>query len=158
MNDLLLRLSQWRWRGIENQVHKFSLILEFWSREIKCEWASLKCNVPSLVFVVFIFYIKNVCLVPKRAKVIREEKSLIFNDSRSLPSLRDFIGNCFDISSAVNYFNDASTTLNSYLWKWFSSLICGTPEHININTIQRSRRTSFAIILKSKLNLFPKKY
>lgn len=39
--------------------------------------------------------------------------------------------------------------------KVISSLICTTPEHININTIQRSRRMSFAIVLKSKLNLSP---
>ena len=39
------------------------------------------------MFVVFIFYIKNLCVVPKRAKVIRDENSLILNDSYSLPSL-----------------------------------------------------------------------
>lgn len=111
----------------------------------------------SLCYPYLFFYIKNLCVAPKRAKVIRDKKkSLILSDSYALLSLKNFIGNCFDISSAVNYFNDFSTTFNSYLWKWFSSLICATPEHININTIQRSRRMSFAIVLKSKLNLSQK--
>lgn len=44
--------------GITNHLYKFSLIPEFWSGETTCEWASLKCNSPSLEFVVFIFTLK----------------------------------------------------------------------------------------------------
>lgn len=41
--------------GINNQIYRFSLIPEFWSRKIKGEWASIKC-IPSLVCAVFIFF------------------------------------------------------------------------------------------------------
>lgn len=44
--------------GIKNQVYKFSLIPEFLSGETMCEWASLQCNIPFLVFVDFIFTLK----------------------------------------------------------------------------------------------------
>lgn len=74
--------------GTQDQIYKLSLIPKFWCwKTNKKEWASIKYNVPSLVFVVFIFYIKNLCVVPKKAKVIRDENSLILNDSYSLPSL-----------------------------------------------------------------------
>lgn len=68
-------LEKMKREGIKNQIYRFSLISEFWSWKTKSEWASIKYNIPSLVFVVFIFSIKNLCVVPKRAKVIRDEKS-----------------------------------------------------------------------------------
>ena len=81
-------LEMMKREGTQNQIYRLSLIPEFWSwKKKKKECTSIKYSIPSLVFVVFIFYIKNLCVVPKRAKLIRDEKSLILNDSYSLPSL-----------------------------------------------------------------------
>lgn len=82
-------LEMMKRESTQNQIYRLSLIPEFWSwkKKKKKECASIKYSGPSLVFVVFIFYIKNLCVVPKRAKLIRDEKSLILNDLYSLPSL-----------------------------------------------------------------------